>query len=278
MRGLAIIAGLTWREAVRRRIVLVAFLVGLAFLVLFGLGLYLIATRPALRLPPNPVIRRQIMIGLMMVGLYAVNWLVVLMTVLASVDTLSGEISSGTMQSLATKPLPRWQIVAGKWLGFAALLTVFLLFMSGGVIAEVSALSGRPPGKVPGAIALMWLESMLLLAVSFRAGASLSTLATGVTALGLHILAFLGGFIEEFGSLAGSATAVQVGVVASLIMPSEALWRRAASELQGPILGGFGRNPFSTQSVPSDAMVVYAAVYLAAALGWALRRFSRRDL
>jgi hypothetical protein len=37
-------------------------------------------------------------------------------------------------------------------------------------------------------------------------------------------------------------------------------------------------SPFSTLSVPSMAMVFYAALYLAVALVIAMRRFSRRDL
>jgi hypothetical protein len=37
-------------------------------------------------------------------------------------------------------------------------------------------------------------------------------------------------------------------------------------------------SPFSTLSVPSMAMVFYAALYLALALVVAIRRFSQRDL
>jgi hypothetical protein len=125
---------------------------------------------------------------------------------------------------------------------------------------------------------MMWLESMLLLAVTFRAGASLSTLTTGIVVFGLHVLAFLGGWVEEFGSMAQSRTAVDIGVLVSVIIPSEALWRRAAFELQGPIIGGIGRGPFSVASVPSVWMIAYAGAYLAAALLLAMRRFGKRDL
>jgi len=177
-----------------------------------------------------------------------------------------------------TKPVRRWEVVLGKWLGFAAMLTAYVVLMVGGVLLEVRLLAGYAPPKVVPAVALMWLESMLLLAVTFLAGAHLSTLATGIVVFGLHVLAFLGGWIEEFGALAQSQTAVNIGVAASLIMPSESLWRRAAFELQGPVIGGFGRTPFSSSSVPSLAMVAYAALFLVAALGLAVRRFSRRDL
>lgn len=278
--GVRIIASLTIREAGRRRIILAAFILGLAFLALYAIGLYfmLIDARTGMPRTIPAVARHQAINLLLMMGLYTVNWLLVLTAVLSSVDTLAGEIASGVMQAVATKPLRRWEIVAGKWLGYAAMITVFLLVMAGGVLFEIRLMAGHLPPGIPAALALMWLEAILLLGVTLRAGASLSTLAVGITVLGLHILAFLGGWIEEFGALAQSQTAVDIGVVASLIMPSEALWRRAASTLQGPIIGAFGRTPFSSSSVPSAAMVWYAAIYAVAAVGFAVRRFSRRDL
>jgi Cu-processing system permease protein len=75
-----------------------------------------------------------------------------------------------------------------------------------------------------------------------------------------------------------TSRAVNVGVVASILMPSEALWRRAAFEMQSPLANAMRVSPFSTLSIPSMAMVFYALLYLAAALTVAVRRFSQRDL
>ena len=61
-------------------------------------------------------------------------------------------------------------------------------------------------------------------------------------------------------------------------MPTEVLWRRAAFEIRGPMGGTFGRTAFDVGSVPSQWMVVYAAVYLAAVLFLTVRRFNSRDL
>ena len=278
MRGVRVIAGLTWREALRRKILVAALVVGVGFLALYGLGLYMSLVNEKTSAPNNPLLRRQIVNAMLVLGLYAVNWLTVVMTILISVDTLAGEISSGTIQAVAAKPIRRWELLLGKWLGFSGMITVFLVLMAGGVIFEVWFYTGYVPPNLWRATALMWLECMLLLSISFRAGTTLSTLTTGVVVFGLHILAFLGGWVEEIGTLAGSPTAVNAGVVVSLIMPSESLWRRAAFDLQGPVIGGFGRTPFSVGSVPSIWMVLYAALYLAAALSLALRKFSRRDL
>ena len=79
----------------------------------------------------------QISNFLLMAGMYVVNFLTAMMTVLTSVDTLSGEISSGTIHTLVSKPVRRWEIVLGKWLGFAGMLTLYLLLMAGGVMLIV---------------------------------------------------------------------------------------------------------------------------------------------
>ena len=61
-------------------------------------------------------------------------------------------------------------------------------------------------------------------------------------------------------------------------MPSDALWRRAAFKFQPPLLGTVGATPFSSTLVPSNAMVVYAALYTVLVMLLAQFLFSRRDL
>ena len=278
MRGVSIIAGLTCREAVRRKVLVAAVLLGVAFLILYGFGLHLILSRMPAPVARQALVVRQGVSVLMVMGMYAVNWLVVVITILTSVDTLAGEINSGVIQAVVTKPIRRWEVVVGKWAGFALMLSGYIVLLVGGVALEVRLIGGYPPAHFERALGLIWLESMLLLSISLRVGASLSTLATGVLVFGMHILAFLGGWVEEFGWIAHSTTARNIGVLASVLMPSESLWRRAAFDIQGPIIGGFARGPFSIGSVPSAVMVVYAAAYMTAALFLAMRRFSKRDL
>jgi len=74
-------------------------------------------------------------------------------------------------------------------------------------------------------------------------------------------------------------SAVNVGIVSSLIMPSEAVWKRAAYEMQSSLVRTFGGlSPFSSPSAPSLVMVLYAVFYAAVVLWLAMRRFSKRDL
>lgn len=276
-----VIARLTFREAARRRILLAALLLGLLFLAVYGIGMHYMVTdinRSNVRL----INRSQIFNFLLMAGLYVVNFLTVMMTVLTSVDTLSGEVASGTIHTLVSKPIRRWEVVAGKWLGFAGMLTLYLLFMAGGVLLLIWALTGYYPPHPQAALVLMWLNALLLLSVSLFGGAAFSTLTNGVLVFGLYGVAFIGGWLEQIGTMLPDPTAgqtlVNIGIITSLIMPSESLWRRAAFEVQSPLVAALGFSPFTSSSVPSPLMVFYAVAYLALALFLAVRRFQQRDL
>lgn len=275
--GVWIMAGVTFREAARKKMLWMALAAGGAFLILFGTGLHFQA-KEFVTQGVGPVLRREISFTMVTMGLYAVDLLAVLMTILTSVDTLSGEIASGTIQAVATKPVPRWQVVVGKWFGFLGMLTAYIAIMVGGVNAVTYFMAGVTAPHLIRAFLLIWMESVVLLSVTFAFATYFSTLTSGVLVLGLHGLAFLGGWIEQFGALTRTTSAVNVGIVASLIMPSEALWRRAASEIQSPLANAMRISPFSTLSVPSMAMVCYAALYLTTALIIAIRRFAQRDL
>jgi ABC-type transport system involved in multi-copper enzyme maturation permease subunit len=278
--GTLVIARLTFREAARRRILLGALLLGLVFLAIYGLGITFIRqdmVRQGQHL--QRVVAVPIYNFLVLSGLYVINFLTLALTVLTSVDTVSGEIDSGTIHALAAKPIRRWEIVIGKWLGFAAMLTLYLLLMAGGVVALSRVILDYTLPNAFRGLTLMWLNELLLLNVTLLGGTQLSTLANGVLAFAAYGVAFVGGWIEQIGAFLGNQATVVIGIISSLLMPSEALWKRAAFEMRTVLADALPANPFmSSLSVPSVAMVVYAAFYAVAALALAVHNFNRRDL
>jgi Cu-processing system permease protein len=278
-----IISRLTFQEAARRKILLAALLLGLLFLVVFGLGFHFLIQGLEEDLGASGLLElNQARNFMLMAGVYVVNFLVVMMTVLTSVDTVSGEISSGTIHTLVSKPIRRWEILMGKWLGFAGMITLYLILMGGGIMAFVYLRSGYSPPHPFRALELIWLNALILLGVSLLGGTRLSTLANGVLVFGLYGVAFIGGWIEQIGGFltdqAASQVATNIGIITSLIMPSEALWKRAAHEIQSPLVAAIGITPFSVGSYPSLIMIVYSVLYLLVILGLAVRLFNLRDL
>ncbi|MGB0387575.1 MAG: ABC transporter permease [Ardenticatenaceae bacterium] len=274
-----VIARLTFHEAARRRILLAALLLGVLFLMVFGVGLSFIVEEINDSSGGPSVLQQNEIFGfLLMAGLYVVNFLTIMMTVLTSVDTLSGEITTGTVHTLMTKPVRRWEIVLGKWLGFAGMLGAYLLLMAGGVMLIVYGFTDYVAPNAIRGLSLMLINILLLLSVSLLGGSILSTLANGVLVFGLYGVAFVGGWIEHIGSFVQNETALDIGIMASLLLPSEALWRRAVHEMQSPLVAALGVSPFSSSSVPSPFMVGYAILYATIMLMLAMRAFSQRDL
>ena len=270
------IAHLTFTDARRKRLLAAALALGTAFIVVFAIGLHFIARDARARMAPT---QQGFMLGfVVMAALYAANFLIVMTSVLVAVDTLAGEIGSGVAEALCTKPIPRAAVALGKWLGCWTLLVLYSLVLCGGVLLT-ARLVGRytPPHAVMG-VSLLLLEGTILLTLALAGGTRLSTVANGVTVFGLFGLAFIGGWVEQIGTMTSNPTARYLGISASLLVPSEALWQLAAHHMQPPIMRDINVGPFSPASVPSPAMVAWAVGYLLVVLAVAVRLFDRRDL
>jgi len=254
MKAIWTIAHLTIHEAARRRILLALLICGSAFLVLFGIGLHFIARETAKDLT-SAIERRAVLTFITLAGLYAINFLMVMTAVLLPVDTLSGEIASGVMQTVASKPVRRVDIVLGKWLAFAGLTAAYLVLVAGGVLLISRVIAHLTLPGVQRGLPLMLLESWVLVSLTLAGGARLSTVTTGVVAFGFYGIAFIGSWVEQIGTHANNLAARNVGTVASLIMPTEAMWQLAAHHMQPTIMRDLAMTPFSPASVPSAAMV-----------------------
>ena len=284
MKSIGVLARMTFQEAVRRRIVLTGLVLGVLFLIVFSIGFRMISTEITRETTLEGgaayqnIMRAEMSNFLLMAGLYAVTFLSVAMGALLSADTLAGEINSGSIQTVITKPIRRSDVVFGKWLGFAGLLGLYALLMSGGVVLIVFLQSDYLPRNILTGLSLIYLESLLVMTISLAGSSAMPALATGGMVFGLYGLAFLGGWIEQIGFLMSNPTAVQIGIVTSLVIPTEALWRRAAYEMQSPLGSALGMSPFGAFSVPSTLMILYAILYLAIVLAISVNTFKHRDI
>jgi Cu-processing system permease protein len=284
MKSIGVLARMTFQEAIRRRIVLTGLILGILFLIVFSIGARLISTEIAREASLEGgaayrnVLQTEMSNFLLMAGLYAVTFLSIAMGALLGADTLAGEINSGSIQTILTKPIRRSDVVFGKWLGFAGLLGLYALLMSGGVVLIMFLQSDYLPRNMLTGLPLIYLESLLVMTISLAGSSAMPALATGGMVFGLYGLAFLGGWIEQIGALANNPAAVKIGIVTSLVVPTEALWRRAAYEMQTPLASALGMSPFGAFSVPSILMVAYAILYLVVLLAIAVSTFNHRDI
>jgi ABC-type transport system involved in multi-copper enzyme maturation permease subunit len=281
MTRVGTIAWLTFREARRRRTALAALVLGLLFLALFITVFSFVTREIATEMREDGARQAPVEFAytiLLLAGFYVVHVLAVMLTIFSTAGALSGEISTHVIQTIATKPLRRGEILLGKWLGHGAMLALYIVFLGGGLWLGVRIVSGFAAPGVGSALLLVVLEALVLLTVSLALGTRLSSVATGVLLTLLYGLTFAGGWIGQIGNLIQSPSAMRIGEVAAHVLPVEALWRRAAFLMQPPFLAQLPVSPFTGGAPPSEDIVGYASAYVVAVLGVAMWAFERRDL
>ncbi len=277
MRDVITVAHLTLVEARRRRIMLAGAVCALAFLVVYSVAVIL-AHREMTADPSVSFVERQgTLTAIKLVGFMAANFLSVIFAILLPVDTLSGEIDSGVVQTLASKPIDRAQIVLGKWAGHLLLALSYRLVLSIGILLVVWVVGGLPPTGATRALPLLMLEIALSLTISVAGGARFSTVTNAITAVGVYGVAFIGGFVEQIGGFTGISSMRTIGILVSLVSPADSMWRLAAHHMEPEIARSTGMLALGA-SVPSPLMVWWAVGFTVLTLLCAIRAFRRRAL
>jgi ABC-type transport system involved in multi-copper enzyme maturation permease subunit len=271
------VAHLTWVEARRRRIVFAGVVCALAFVAVFSVAVVFAHREMMADASVSFVERQGTLTAIWLVGLMAANLLCVMFAILLPVDTLSGEIDSGVMQTLAAKPIDRAQIVLGKWVGHLLMAFAYLLLILVGMLLAMRSAAGFFPIGVAKALPLLLLEITLALTVALAGGARFSTVTNAIMAVGFYGVAFIGGWVEAIGTFSGVTALRTVGVVVSLISPADSMWRLAAHHMEPEIVRATGVAGLGA-STPTPLMVWWAAGFTVLTLLYAIRAFRRRAL
>lgn len=280
-----LIARLTLQEAVRRKLVWAVLALSALFVVLYVYGFQLVVEdvdtfnverggQPANVFPPE--VQYSLMV---MLGLWTVNFLAGVMTIFAAVGAISSEIEGGTLHVIVTKPLHRFEVIAGKYLGFLFMIGVYIASMVGIMLLTSRIISGYTPPNIVRGLALMFLVAAILLSLTMLGSTIFSTMANGVIVFMLYGMALTGGLVEQIGTSLNNDTMVRIGVISSVLVPSDSMWKLASYEVQPSIAVNLtGPNPFGTIVPPSDFAVQYAVFYCVAITVGSMLVFQRRDI
>jgi hypothetical protein len=154
----------------------------------------------------------------------------------------------------------------------------YLALLGGGVVLSMRFFADYVAPSVLVPMGLMLLGAATMLSITIAGGVRLSTITNGIVAFGFYGVAFIAGWMEQILSMFGNSTARYVGTIVSLLSPSDAMWRRAAYEMQPLASVVLQHGPFGVVSVPSAAMVVWAVAFVVGVLAFAAWQFRRRPL
>jgi ABC-type transport system involved in multi-copper enzyme maturation permease subunit len=282
MNAALVIARLTLREAARRKLVTVFLILTLAIVGLSAWGFYHLAHA-------NTITSGEVQIAMpqaLILFMFMFSFVVALSASAIASPAVSAEVESGVLLTVATRPIRRSEILIGKWLGLAALVAGYSIFVAVLEILVVKAVSGFLPPDPAAVAAYLFAEGAILLTLVLTISTRLSTLATGVLGVALFGAGWLAGVVGALGTSLNISTLRTVGNVSRYLLPTDGLWHGAiyylepsgliARHLEGDV-GGAG-NPFFAVSAPSWAYIVYVALWALVIFGVGMASFARREL
>lgn len=287
MDGIWIIAGVTLREGVRRRIL--PALAGLS-LVAVLLTAWGYAQLPHLaagaRQPVTPLEMELVASQLLILVMFMFSFVLALAAVFAAAPSVAGELESGEALAVLARPIQRRSILLGKWVALAAVVIVYAVVATACEFVAVSVTTGYVPTRPIEAAAYLAAVGLVTLTLTIALSTRMPPVTTGIIAMILFGLAWLAGVVGGIGLAFDDPVTAQLGVVARYLLPTDGLWRGAIFSLEplpviiggaaaGPQIAAF---PFYVPAPPSLVYLGWCVVWVAAVLAIAIASFDRRDL
>jgi ABC-type transport system involved in multi-copper enzyme maturation permease subunit len=279
------VAGLTLREASRRRVVwaLAALTVVLLALSAWGFS-KLVGLNSDLGTMTSGEARlvASILLNLIMFGM---SLIAAIGTAFLAGPTLAGEVESGQVLAILARPVRRSHVLLGKWLGLVTFGCGYVLLAGLAQFVVVRVTVGYwPPDPVAG-LALLAGETVVLLTLALLLSSVISPMASGIVAVGLFGATWVAGIVGALGASLGNAGVERVGTVSRILLPTDGLWRGAMNAFQDPgalLQMGQGQGqqgfPFLSPDALAPAYLVWAAAWVAVIWGLTALSFQRRDV
>lgn len=270
-RRIATIASLTVREASRRRLLLALIGLTVAAVLFTAWGF---SQLRSFRVRGSGVDREELELvasQLLILVMFMFSFVVALTSVFVSAPAIAGELESGQALAMLARPLARWELLLGRWLGLCLLVTLYAVGVSGLQFAATRLTTGYlPPDPLPAALYLAG-QAVVIVTLSLVLSTRFSSVTGGIVGLLLFAIAWVGGIVGGIGRAFGDGLVERVGAVTALLLPSDGLWRGTINALepaavrQGIAVAGQAAAafPFYAPFPPATEFLLYAG-------GWVL--------
>jgi ABC-type transport system involved in multi-copper enzyme maturation permease subunit len=273
------IAGLTIKEAVRRRLLLAFVAITVVIVALSAWGFDRLSHSHSLTSGESNLAVPDALILFM----FMFSFVLALSASAIASPAISSEIESGVLMTIVTRPIRRTEVLLGKWLGLAALLAGYAAGVCALEFGVVRWTSGFvPPSPVLVGVYL-FAEGALLLTLALFLSTRIPVIAAGVIGVAVFGAGWLAGVVGTLGTNLNIAALRTVGEVGRFLLPTDGLWHAAIYYLQpssliAQQLADGKNNPFYSQGAPSWAYLLWVACWFLIVLIAAVASFERREL
>ena len=281
-----VIARLTVAELVRRRVVWVLVLLSVVSVALVGLGLSRLVDLARERGTAEFEIQVGVSQVLILIA-FMFSFVLAMTAAFIGAPAIGGDLESGVASAILARPLRRADILLGRWLGSALVVTGYAAASGLLAIAVTGLVSGYAPPDTALAIGFLAAQALVLLTLTLALGSVLPSIAAGAIAVVGFGLGWMAGVLVGVATALGVTALGSVAEVSRWLLPSDGLWRGVIYGLEPPlvVLIAAGRapdlvhaNPFYAEAPPAPVFLVWSVVWVALVLGAATWWFERRDL
>jgi ABC-type transport system involved in multi-copper enzyme maturation permease subunit len=225
--SILIIARLTLREAVRRRILWA--LVGLTILIV--VLTYWAFSRISEVSPVTGPIQQLGVSQVLVMLAFMFSFVLAMTAVFAASPAIGPDIENGLLLAVLARPIRRVDVLLGRWLGLGLILVAYALVAGYLELGAVVLASGYAPVDPVMAPPYLAAESLVLLTLALVFSTRISSVAGGAIAVVAYGLVWMAGFAGGIGEAFNSDVLRTAGTVGRLVLPSNVLWQGAAAAL-----------------------------------------------
>lgn len=277
-----LLARMTFREAVRKRMIWAVLLFTALFVAFYGWGVYRFKetwnARIAARSFRFPITFNQAVDLNMAFAVFMIFFLAAVMGIFAAIGTIAGEVDGGTFQAILPKPIRRWEVVLGKFVGFAVMLMLYIVLVMAAVSIEVWTITNHLPLGVWRATPVLFVAVWWLLALTVLGSTIFASMANGIVCYMIYAFGLAATIVEAQGQLFQIRAMENAGLFFSLLFPSQRIYNYANYLIQPATNLSFGGGGGPSSAPPSGAVVPFAVVYLILLVISACLVFRKKDL
>jgi ABC-type transport system involved in multi-copper enzyme maturation permease subunit len=282
-----VFARLTVQESSRRRLLLALVILTLLVVGFSAWGFHKITTvtrSDGTLLPPDQV--SLITSQLLIVITFMYSGVLALSAAVVAGPLISSEVESGLLLSMLARPVRRSEVVIGKWLGLAILVTIYAAGSAALELTAVNWATGYEPPHPIELVLYVAAEGLALLSLGLVLSTRLSGITGGVIALVAWLIAWIAGVVGDIGTGLQNSALQNVGTISHLVLPTDGLWRGAVYAMEPDVIltalraaGTAGRaNPFSAVDPPPTAFLAWVVVWFALMLTLSIWSFRTREI
>lgn len=282
MSQLLVIARLALQEAVRKRVIAVVGVLTAGSSALYLVGCLVIRhnLEQDLGFSQNGVIKPLVPATLLGLASFATLFLGSVLAVFLTAGAVRGDADRGLVQPLVVRPLGRTTYLGGRALAAATVSGLYVLVVSLLATIVTRLLFSNLPPHAWRAIPCLVLAVIVVTLLTLLVSCLLSTVATGISVLMAYGAGLIAGLLGQIANVFGSATLSHVATGVSYLLPFEALYRNALSQLSptGPLGQVVQLGPLGGGGSGGAVLWLYALAYLLGCGVLASYIFSRADL